>query len=197
MKTDFSPLRRTVFVSLALTGGLSACAPLLVGGGAAVGAMVATDPRTTGTQVDDQTIELRASSRITEALGERVHVNVTSYNRQVLITGEVPTAADNQQVEQIVRGVENVRAVVNSLAVMPNSTLSERSNDTYLTGKVRAKLLDMKDLRANNNYKVVTERAEVYFMGRVTASQAAQLTDAARSIDGVRKVVRVFEIVPQ
>ena len=191
-----APVLRTVLAAAMLAGGLSACVPLVVGTGAAVGAMVATDPRTAGTQVEDEGIELRAASRITDTLGDKVHVNVTSYNRQVLITGEVPTAEDRQRVQQIVQGVQNVKSVVNALGVMPNSTMSERSNDTYITGKVRAKLVDYNDLVATNAFKVVTERGEVYLMGRVTQYQASQLTEAARSIDGVRKVVRVFEILP-
>lgn len=187
---------RTLLAAAMLAGGLSACVPLVVGTGAAMGVMVASDPRTTGTQVEDEGIELRASSRITDALGEKAHVNITSYNRQTLITGEVPTAEDGQRVQQIVQGVPNVKSVVNALAVMPNSTVSERSNDSYITGKVRAKLVDYNDLVATNAFKVVTERGEVYLLGRVTQYQASQLTEAARSIDGVRKVVRVFEIIP-
>lgn len=187
---------RVVIAAATLASGLSACVPLVVGTGAAVGAMVATDPRTTGTQVEDEGIELHASSRITDTLGDKVHVNITSYNRQALITGEVPSPQDRQRVQEIVQGVQNVRSIVNALGVMPNSTLSERSNDSYITGKVRAKLVDFNDLVATNAFKVVTERGEVYLMGRVTPYQASQLTDAARSIDGVRKVVRVFEIVP-
>lgn len=196
MTTRFSLPLHAVLAALALAGSLSACAPLLVGGGVVAGAMVATDPRTTGAQVEDQGIELRAASSIRDALGDRVHVNVTSYNRQVLLTGEVPTAADSQKVEQLVKGLDNVRSVVNALGVMPNSTLSERSSDTYITGKVRAKLVDLNDLVATNAFKVVTERGEVFMLGRVTQHQADVLTDAARSIDGVRKIVRVFEIVP-
>lgn len=196
MTTCLSSTFRTMLAGLALAGSLSACAPLLVGGGVVAGAMVATDPRTTGAQVEDQGIELRAASSIRDALGDRVHVNVTSYNRQVLLTGEVPTAADSQKVEQLVKGLDNVRSVVNALGVMPNSTLSERSSDTYITGKVRAKLVDLNDLVATNAFKVVTERGEVFMLGRVTQHQADVLTDAARSIDGVRKIVRVFEIVP-
>ncbi|QXL84177.1 BON domain-containing protein [Comamonas sp. NLF-1-9] len=196
MTPRFSSLLRIVLVAAGLASALSACVPLMVGTGAAVGAMVATDPRTTGTQLEDEGIELRASSRIRDALGDRVHVNITSYSRQVLITGEVPTEADKLRVQNIVREVPNVKSVVNALGIMPNSTLSERSNDTYITGKVRAKLVDLNDLVATNAFKVVTERGEVFLMGHVTQYQSAQLTEAARSIDGVRKVVRVFEIVP-
>ena len=196
MITPTASILRVALAAAALASGLSACVPLVVGTGAAVGALVATDPRTTGTQVDDQGIELRASSRITEALGDKVHVNITSYNRQALITGEVPTAADSQRVQEIVHNVQNVKSVVNALGVMPNSTLSERSNDTYITGKVRAKLVDFGDPVATNAFKIVTERSEVYMLGRVTQFQSSQLTDAARSVDGVRKVIRVFEIIP-
>ena len=196
MTTPTASLLRVAIAAAALASGLSACVPLVVGTGAAVGAMVATDPRTTGTQVDDEGIELRASSRITQALCDKVHVNIPSYNRQALITGEVPTAADSQRVQEIVQSVQNVKSVVNALGVMPNSTLSERSNDTYITGKVRAKLVDFGDPVATNAFKIVTERSEVYMLGRVTQFQSSQLTDAARSIDGVRKVIRVFEIIP-
>lgn len=196
MTSRFTPVVRTLLAAAMLAGSLSACVPLVLGTGAAVGAMVATDPRTTGTQVEDEGIELRAMSRITEALGDKVHVNITSYNRQALITGEVPTAEDSRRVQEIVQGVPNVKSVVNALGVMPNSTVSERSSDSYITGKVRAKLVDYNDLVATNAFKVVTERGEVYLMGRVTPYQSSQLTEAARSIDGVRKVVRVFEIIP-
>src|SRR6218665_2300232 len=120
-----------------VAAGLSACAPLSVGS-TVVGGVRALDRRTTGTQIEDEGIELRAVNRIVAALGERAHVNVTSYNRQVLLTGEVPGAAQRQSVEQIVAAVENVRSVVNDLAVMPNSTLGQRSIDTFITGKVRA-----------------------------------------------------------
>lgn len=196
MTVHIASILRVTMAAAALASGLSACVPLVLGAGAATGVMVATDPRTTGTQVEDEGIELRTSSRITEALGDKAHVNVTSYNRQVLLTGEVPTAEDRQRVQQIVQGVPNVKSVVNALAVMPNSTFSERSNDSYTTGKVRAKLVDLNDLVATNAFKVVTERGEVYLLGRVTPYQSQQLTEAARSIDGVRKVVRVFEIIP-
>lgn len=190
------PFLHTMLAAAMLAGSLSACVPLVVGTGVAVGTMVATDPRTTGTQVEDEGIELRASSRITEALGDKVHVNITSYNRQVLITGEVPTADDSRRVQEIVQTVQNVKSIVNALGIMPNSTISERSSDSYITGKVRAKLVDYNDLVATNAFKVVTERGEVFLMGRVTPYQSSQLTEAARSIDGVRKVVRVFEIIP-
>jgi len=180
----------------ALAGALAGCAPLIVGGGAVVGTMMAVDRRTTGAQVEDEGIELRTASRVRDALGDRAHVNVTSYNRQVLLTGEVPHADDVQRVEQIALGVENVRSVVNDLAARPNSTLGQRSQDTYITGKVRASLIDAKDLTANA-FKVVTERQVVYLMGRVTPREAKRSAEIARGVDGVRKVVRVFEPITE
>lgn len=185
----------TVLAAAALAGGLSACAPLVVGG-AVVGGMMAIDRRTAGTQVEDESIELRAGNRIRQQLGDRVHVNVTSYNRQALVTGEVPNAQDRQAVEQIVSQVENVRSVVNDLAVMPPSSLSQRSNDTLITGKVRASLVDARDITANA-FKVVTERNIVYLMGIVSQREAQRATDIARGVSGVAKVVRVFEIVSE
>ena len=185
-----------VLAAAALVGSLAACAPLVIGGGAVMGTLMVTDRRTTGTQVEDEGIEMRTASRIRETLGDRVHVNVTSYNRQVLLTGEVPDAADGQKIEQIALGVENVRSVVNDLGVMPSSSLTQRSNDTFITGKVRASLVDAKDLSANA-FKVVTERNVVYLMGRVTQREAKRAAEIARGVDGVRKVVRVFEVVTE
>ena len=196
--TTLNRTRRVVGTALAaatLAAVLSACAPLIVGG-AVVGGVMAVDRRTAGTQIEDEGIELRAANRIREALGDRAHVNVTSYYRQALLTGEVATAQDRQAVEQMVSQVENVRSVVNDLAVMPPSTLSQRSTDTFITGKVRASLVDAQDISANS-FKVVTERNTVYLMGRVSQREANRATDIARGVTDVRKVVRVFEIVSE
>ena len=193
------PLLRISSAALAaaaLAGSLAGCAPLVIGGGAVVGTLMATDRRTTGTQVEDEGIEMRTASRIRETLGDRVHVNVTSYNRQVLLTGEVPTAADGQKVEQIAQGVDNVRSVVNDLGVMPASSLTQRSRDAFISTKVRASLVDAKDLSANA-FKVVTERDVVYLLGRVTQREAKRSAEIARGVDGVRKVVRVFEVISE
>lgn len=197
MKSPHTPQRTvcTVLAAAALAAGLSACAPLIVGG-AVVGGVMAIDRRTAGTQIEDEGIELRAANRIREALGDRAHVNVTSYNRQALLTGEAATEQDRQTVERIVSQVENVRSVVNDLAVMPSSTLSQRSNDTFITGKVRASLVDAKDISANA-FKVVTERNIVYLMGRVSQREATRATEITRGVGGVSKVVRVFEIVSE
>jgi osmotically-inducible protein OsmY len=195
MKLTMNRTACTLLAAAALAAGLSACAPLVVGG-AVMGGMMATDRRTTGTQVEDEGIELRAVNRIREALGDRAHVNVTSFNRQVLLTGEVPTAQDRATVDQIVAGVNNVRSVVNDLAVMPSTSLGQRSNDVLITGKVRASFVDAKDVFASA-YKVVTERNVVYLMGLVTPREATRATEIARGVGGVSKVVRVFEMITE
>ena len=195
MKYATQKLVTLLALSACLGAGLSACAPIMVGG-AVMGSLMATDRRTTGTQVEDEGIELRAASRIRENLGERVHVNVTSYNRQVLLTGEVPNAQDKQLVEQVVSKVENVRSIVNELGILGNATLTQRSSDVLVTGKVKAGMVDAKDL-FSNAFKVVTERGTTYLMGRVTQREANRATDIARSTGGVQKVVRVLEIISE
>ncbi|MEY4652845.1 MAG: hypothetical protein RI884_1426 [Pseudomonadota bacterium] len=174
---------------------LSGCAPLVLGS-AAMGTMVAVDRRTSGTQLEDETIELRAGSRMGENFGSRAHINVTSYNRQVLLTGEVPDAATKQQAEQIASKVENVRSVINELAVMGASSLTQRGNDVYITGKVKATLVDAKDLTATA-FKVVTERGTVHLMGRVTQRESERATALVRQVSGVTRVVRAFEIISE
>lgn len=172
---------------------LTACFPLAVGG-AVVGGMVATDRRTAGTVLEDEGIELRSASRIREALGNRGHVNVTSYNRQVLLTGEVLSAQDKQLVEQIVTGVDNVRNIVNELAILGASTLTQRSSDSLVSGRIKAGLLDAGDL-STNAFKITTERGTVYVMGRVTQREAKRATDIISGTSGVQRVVRVLEII--
>ena len=167
-----------------------------IGGAMVGGTMVVSDRRTAGTQVEDQSIEVKAASRIKEAVGDRAHVNVTSYNRTVLLTGEAVNEADKAAVEQAVQRIENVRSTVNELAVAIPSAMSTRSNDALITGKVKATFIDAKDLQVNA-FKVVTERGNVYLMGRVTEREAARATDLARTVSGVQKVVRVFDIVTE
>ena len=195
-KNSAIKLCATVVCVASLGGLLSACVPLVVGGAAVGGALVATDRRTSGAQPEDEGIELRAIGRINENLGSRVHVNVTSYNRMVLLSGEVPTAQDKQLVEQIVSRVENVRSVANELALLGASSMTQRSSDALITGKVKAAMVDSKDLFANA-FKVVTERGIVYLMGRVTQREANRATEIARSTGGVQKVVRLFEIISE
>ena len=173
---------------------LGGCAAVVVGGAAVGTAMVATDRRTSGTQLEDQNIELKALTRISETVGDRGHVNVTSYNRMVLLTGEVASEADRTALEQAVGRIEGVRSIVNELAVMGSSSFTARSNDTVLTSMVKASFVDAKDLQSNA-FKVVTERATVYLMGRVTEREAARAAELARGVSGVQKVVRVFDIL--
>lgn len=188
-------ISQVVLVCAAAVAGLSACAPLLVGGAVMTG-MSASDRRTLGAQVEDERIESRGAGVLRENLGERVHINITSYNRQVLLTGEVPTEQDKQLAEQVVSRVENVRAIINELGVMGHSTLSQRSSDTLVTGRVKANLIDAKDLNSNA-FKVVTERGVNYLLGRVTAREADRATDIARRTSGVQKVVRLFELITE
>ncbi len=180
-------------LSVALLGG---CAPLLVGGAMVGGTLMMMDRRTTGAQVDDQAIELKASNRVRELAGDNAHINITSYNRTVLITGEAATEADRSAIEQAVQRVENVRSIVNEVGVMAPSSLTSRSSDTIITSKVKATLVDARDLQANV-FKVVTERSVVYLMGRVTEREAGRASELARSVGGVQKVVRVFEILTE
>ena len=194
MKTYFS-VRASVLVLLGGVLGMSACAPLILGG-AAVTAVVANDRRTAGTLVEDESIEIKVGSVVRQELGERIHLNVTSFNRQVLLTGEVRTAADKARAEKLAQSQENVLSVVNDLAVMPLSTLAQRTKDTVLTGRVKAAFVDAKDLQVSA-IKVVTERGTVYLMGRVTPREGKRATDIARSISGVTKVVRVFEEISE
>jgi osmotically-inducible protein OsmY len=180
--------------ALAASGLLGGCVAA-VGGAVAGGTMMTVDRRSTGTQIDDQTIELRAISAVTSAIGDRGNVSATSYSRVVLLTGQVPAEADKAKVEAAVAKIENVRAVVNELAVTPNvSSLTQQSNDTFTTGKVKAAFVDTKGLQTAS-IKVVTERGVVYMMGRVTEAEAATAANVARSVGGVQKVVRVFEII--
>lgn len=181
-------------VTLANTMLLGGCAAVVVGGAAVGTAMVATDRRTSGTQLEDQNIELKALTRISDTVGDRGHVNVTSYNRMVLLTGEVASEADRTALEQAVGRIEGVRSIVNELAVMGSSSFTARSNDTVLTSMVKASFVDAKDLQSNA-FKVVTERATVYLMGRVTEREAARAAELARGVSGVQKVVRVFDIL--
>jgi osmotically-inducible protein OsmY len=182
--------------ALVLASALGACVPLVLGGAAVGGALVATDRRTSAAQLEDETIEFRGRSRVRDAMSGRGNVNLLSYNRQVLVSGEVPTAQEKQQVEQIVSRIENVRGVVNELALMPNSSFNQRSSDALVTGRVKAAMIDARDLSATA-FKVVTERGIVYLMGRVTQREANRATEITRSIPGVERVIRVLEVISE
>ncbi len=177
------------------TATLSACAPLMLGG-AAAGAFVATDRRTSGMQVEDQGIQIKAASRLRDTLGGRGRVNVNAYNRTVLLTGEVDSDADRAAAEQAAARVENVVKVINQLQVGPTASLSTRSSDVLLAGKVRATFVDARDLMSNA-FDIVVERGEVYLMGLVTEREANRAAELTASIPGVKKVVKAFEVITE
>ena len=181
--------------AMLMAGSLVGCAPLLVGGVVVGGSMLMTDRRTTGAQIEDESIESKAKTRV-HALATLGQISITSYNRTALVTGQVPGENEKAQVTRAVSGVENLRTVVNELAVGPNASLSSRSNDAVVLTKVKASMVDAKDLQANT-FKVVVERGVVYLMGRVTEREATRGTNLSRSVPGVQKVVRVFEILTE
>lgn len=162
----------------------------VVGAGSA--AMSAMDRRTTGVQIEDERIELVASNRSGEKLGDKAHINITSYNRNVLLTGEVADAAARDEVEKIVRGVPNVRGITNDLQVGPLAAMSSRASDAGITGKVKARFVDAGKFNAVH-VKVVTEASVVYLLGIVTEAEANDAVEVARTTGGVRKVVKLFE----
>jgi osmotically-inducible protein OsmY len=174
---------------------LSACAPLMVGGFVGT-VMVASDRRTSGAQLEDEAIERKSSSAMSENFGDKVHVNATSFNRQVLLTGEVPSERERAQVEQLVGKISNVKSVVNELGIGPASSVADRSADVLLTTRVKAALVDSNDVFASS-FKVVTERKTVFLMGLVTRREADRATDVVRGVSGVKRVVRVFEYISE
>jgi osmotically-inducible protein OsmY len=191
----WSRVAATTLSAVLLGAALSACAPLMVGG-AMTGAFVVTDRRTSGAQLEDQGIELRAANRLSEKIGQRGNVSVTSYNRRVLLTGDVASEQDKALAESTVSGVENVRAIVNELGVLGASSLTQRSSDLLVTGRVKAAMIDARDLSASA-VKVVTTRGTVYLMGLLTQREADRATEITRNTQGVQRVVRVLEILSE
>jgi osmotically-inducible protein OsmY len=177
----------------ALAPALTGCFPLAVVGVGA-GALMVADRRIAETYMADEAIEVRANNRINEYFGSATHVNVTSYNRGVLLSGECLSQEDKARIEQIVTGVPNVRVVYNQLLVAQASTLSGRSNDSFITSKVKGRFLDSKQFSANH-VKVVTEWGTVFLLGMVTQKEADASVEIARTTGGVLKVVRLFEII--
>lgn len=174
---------------------LSGCAVLVAAGvlsGVGAGAAVSQDRRTSGMFVEDERIEFKSERVISEKMGGDVHVNVTSFNRNVLLTGEAQTEALKKEIGKLVTGVENVRKVTNEIAVADVSSFTSRSNDALLTSKVKARFLDSGAFQVNH-IKVVTEDAVVYLLGLAKIKEADSAADIARSTSGVRKVVKVFE----
>lgn len=180
-------------LALGLASQLTACLPLIAGGAAAGGA-AAADRRTSGIYVEDENIELKAVKKMETNLGEYAHVNVTSYNRNVLLTGEVPDAAARTKAELLVKEIVNIRDITNEIVVGPKSSLSTRSNDTYITSKVKTKFVTESKFSANH-VKVVTENSVVYLLGIVNKAEADAAAEIASNTDGVAKVVKVFEYI--
>lgn len=176
-----------------LAGNLTGCVPV-VAGGAAAGGLMAADRRTSGAYVDDQSIEIKTEKRISDKVGNRVHASVTSFNRNVLLTGEAYDESAKKAAEEVAGEVEGVRSVTNELAMGPTSTMSMRSSDAYLTSKVKARMVS-ENRFPPNLVKVVTEDSVVYLMGMVTRQEAADAVDIASNTEGVTKVVKVFEYV--
>jgi len=160
--------------------------------GASSAALSAADRRTTGIQVDDEGIELRATNRVSERFGDKVHVNITSYNRSVLVTGEVPNAKAKEEIEKLIHSTPAVRGITSDLQVVDATSLSSRANDSTITGKVKARLFDAGKLNPVH-VKVVTEAGVVYLLGIVTETEANDAVETARTTGGVRKVVKVFD----
>jgi osmotically-inducible protein OsmY len=172
---------------------LQGCVPAIIGG-AAVGVMSAHDRRSTGTQADDETTEWKASNHVPDQYKMFSHTNFTSYNRRVLITGEVPSEEAKSAIEAEIRKLDGVREVYNELGIGPASSLGSRSTDSYIDSKVKARLVDSNQISANH-IKVVTERAVVHLMGIVNAREAKVAVDVARTTSGVKKVVNVLEVI--
>ena len=196
--TGWRRLRRplALFALCGMTAiSLQGCIEMAVGT-AVMGTIAATDRRTFGAQTEDKAIAVKGENRIGNMVGSAGHVNISSFNRKVLITGEVPDEATKTAVEREIADISGVQSIVNDLVVAPPTSFSSRSNDTLLTGKVKASLIDAQDISANS-FKVVTERAVVYLMGRVTQREGTRASEVARGVAGVQKVVKVFEYITE
>ena len=185
-------IRNIVILSLSVPMLAGCFGAAVVGVGA--GALMIADRRNSETYIADESMEVRAANRINEKYGDKVHVNTTSYNRMVLLTGEVPTAEIKSDIEKIVTGVPNVKSISNELAIAGPSSFGGRSNDSYITSKVKARFVDANKFSANH-VKVVTEAGVVFLIGLVTQAEANAAVEIARTTGGVQKVVRVFEII--
>ena len=189
------PLSLAVMAAVLASTTLSACAPILVGG-AVAGTLAASDRRTLGAQTEDKSIVVKAEVKMPNIAGKSAHVNVNSFNRRVLLTGEVPDDETKAKVEREVRAIDGVQNVTNELEVGFSSSYTSRSNDALITSKVKLSLADAKDISANS-FKVITEKGAVFLMGRVTQREGAQAADIARGVAGVTKVVKVFEYISE
>ena len=200
MKAAFSMAMRRPLLALALgtalVASLQGCVPLVVGA-TAVGSMAAVDRRTIGAQTDDKSLELKGEGRATKITGEKGHVAVTSYNGVVLLTGEVKDDKMKAEVEQQIATLPGIKRIENDLVVAPVSSVSARSSDLLITSKVKAAIIDTKDLYLSA-FKVHTDRGVVYLMGRVTQREGKLGAEVARNAAGnIRKVVKLFEYISE
>ena len=190
--------KRLIFAAFALLSCgsilLSGCVPLVIAGAAGGAALVVADRRSVGAQTDDEAIELKMANNIGAGYGDRVHVNVTSYNGIVLLTGEVPTPELKRSIEDIAKSTAKVRTVHDELAVGPVSSIGSRTNDSYITSKVKARFVEANKF-APNHVKVVTERQVVYLMGLVRRAEADAAAQIAATTSGVVRVVKLFEYI--
>ncbi|WJF90206.1 BON domain-containing protein [Paraburkholderia bonniea] len=189
-------VRTTLMVGLAsgLAMTLQGCVLAVAGAAAGGSALVATDRRTLGAQTEDREIQVKAMSTLSTNLPDAAHINVSVFNRRVLLTGEVPDDAAKQKAEALVRVINNVNAIINELTTGPASTFSSRTNDTYLEGRIKTALIAEKNI-TTNNYKIVCERGSAYMMGLVTVDEGNRGADVVSRVPGVVQVVKVFQYI--
>lgn len=188
------PLATALLCGAMLTS-LTGCIELMVGG-AVMSGVAAADRRTLGAQTEDKAIAVKGESRVPAVTGDAGHVNVTSFNRRVLLTGEVRDEAMKNAVEREVRNIQGVESVANELIIAGPASYTSRSNDALITTKVKASLVDMKTISAAS-FKVVTENGTVFLMGRVTQREGTVAADVARGVGGVQKVVKLFDYISE
>jgi osmotically-inducible protein OsmY len=183
----------TIVLCGAIATSLQGCIEMAIGT-AVMGTLAATDRRTFGAQTEDKAITVKGEARVANLVGSAGHVNVASFNRKVLLTGEVRDEAMKAAVEREVSAIDGVQSIVNDLEVMGTSSFTARSSDSLITGQVKASFVDSKELYANA-IKVVTERSTVYLMGRVTEREGQLAASLASGVNGVQKVVKIFEYI--
>lgn len=188
------PLATALLCGAMLTS-LTGCIELMVGG-AVMGGVAAADRRTLGAQTEDKAITVKGEAKLPGLVGDAGHVNVTSFNRNVLLTGEVRDEAMKQSVEREIRNIPGVEGVTNEMVIAGPASYTSRSNDALITTKVKASLVDMKTISAAS-FKVVTENGTVFLMGRVTQREGTVAADVARSVGGVQKVVKLFDYITE
>jgi osmotically-inducible protein OsmY len=189
-RPPFAAIALVIATSMLLAG----CAPLLVAGAVGGTALVVADRRSAGAQVDDEAIELKVGNNIGSGYGDRVHVNVTSYNGIVLLTGEVPTQDLVATIGEIARTTAKVRRVDNEITVGAVASVGSRTNDSYITSKVKARFVEANKFAANH-VKVVTERQVVYLMGIVRRDEGDTAAQIAATTSGVVRVVKLFDYI--